>query len=60
MLSLLFSLSCSRVAEVSNHLAIILVGCVLLWDRVRGRADGRAALDVPVVAIDDDFGGIAD
>jgi hypothetical protein len=31
-----------------------------LWDRVRGRADGRAALDVPVVAIDDDFGGIAD
>jgi hypothetical protein len=33
---------------------------VLLWDRVRGRADGRAALDVPVVAIDDDFGGIAD
>lgn len=41
-----------------NHLAVILVGRVL-WHWVRRRADGRAAVDIPVVAIDDDLGGIA-
>jgi hypothetical protein len=32
----------------------------VLRDWVRGRANGSAAVDVPVVAIDDDFRGVAD
>jgi len=47
---------CSRCLD---HLAIILVGDVM-GSRVRGGADGSAALDIPVITIDDDLGAVTD